>query len=65
MFDTFRVEPKVFNGLFQRKGRMLIWFSTDHQRLPVRIKAMISVGSLTGTLRSITRQPAEASPPKP
>jgi hypothetical protein len=61
-FDTFRVEPKVFNGLFQRKGRMLIWFSADSQRLPVRIKAMISVGSLTGTLRSVTHQPAKGSP---
>ncbi len=61
-FDTFRVEPKVFNGLFQRKGRMLIWFSSDPQHLPVRIKAMISVGSLTGTLRSITHQ-APATPP--
>jgi hypothetical protein len=55
-FDTIRVEPKVFSGLLKRKGRMLIWFSADDRQLPVRVKAMISVGSITGTLRSITYQ---------
>ena len=53
-FDAFRVEPKVFNGLLKRKGRMLIWFSADDRQLPLRIKAMIAVGSITGTLRSVT-----------
>jgi hypothetical protein len=64
--DTFRTEPKVFNGLLKRKGRMLIWFSADDQRLPVRIKAVIAAGSITGTLRSVTRQaPAPPPPAKP
>ena len=40
-FDALRVEPKVFNGLLKRKGRMLIWFSADERQLPLRIKAMI------------------------
>ncbi|MGO8791480.1 MAG: DUF3108 domain-containing protein [Terriglobia bacterium] len=53
-FDAIRVEPKVFSGLLKRKGRMLIWFSDDPRQLPLRIKAMISVGSITGTLRSVT-----------
>ena len=53
-FDAFRVEPKVFNGLLKRKGRMLIWFSADERQLPLRVKAMIAVGSITGTLRSVT-----------
>ena len=51
---AFRVEPKVFGNLYPRKGRMLIWFSDDAQRLPLRIKAMISVGTITGTLQSVT-----------
>jgi hypothetical protein len=55
-FDALRVEPKVFNGLLQRKGRMLIWFSDDARHLPLRIKAMIAVGSITGTLRSVSFQ---------
>ena len=61
-FDALRVEPKVFNGLLKRKGRMLIWFSADQRQLPLRIKAMISVGSITGTLRSVTYQKQNAPP---
>jgi hypothetical protein len=61
-FDAIRVEPKVFGGLLKRKGRMLIWFSDDDRELPLRIKAMISVGSITGTLRSVT-YPKENAPP--
>jgi hypothetical protein len=53
-FDALRVEPKVFSGLLKRKGRMLIWLSADERQLPLRIKAMIAVGSITGTLRSVT-----------
>ena len=63
-FDTLRVEPKVFNGLLKRKGNMLIWFSADERQLPVRIKAMTSAGSITGTLRSVTYQKQNAPPAK-
>ncbi len=51
-FQAFRVEPTVFGDLYKRKGRMVIWFSDDQRRLPLRIKAMISVGAITGTLSS-------------
>jgi len=62
-FDAYRVEPRVFNNnLFKRKGRMLIWFSADQRRLPLRIKAMISVGSITGTLRQVSPPSSGASP---
>jgi hypothetical protein len=54
---AFRVEPKVFGGLYRRKGRMLIWFSDDEQRLPLRIKASMPVGTITGTLRSVLPSP--------
>jgi hypothetical protein len=60
--DALRVEPKVFGGLYSRKGKMLIWFSDDAQRLPLRIKASVSVGTITGTLRSVSTT-APASPP--
>jgi hypothetical protein len=53
--SAIRVEPKVFSGLFKRKGRMLVWFSNDDQRLPLRIKFMIAVGPITATLKSVTR----------
>jgi hypothetical protein len=60
--DAFRVEPKVFGGLYSRQGEMLIWFSDDAQRLPLRIKASVSVGSITGTLRSVTTTAATGPP---
>jgi hypothetical protein len=59
---AFRVEPKVFGGLYTRKGRMLVWFSDDEQRLPLRIKAAIAVGTITGTLRSVSPLATNASP---
>jgi hypothetical protein len=61
---AIRVEPKVFSGLFQRKGRMLVWFSDDEQRLPLRIKFMIAVGPLMATLNSVTRKAEKSSPGK-
>jgi hypothetical protein len=63
-FDALRVEPKVFNGLLKRKGRMLIWLSADERQLPLRIKAMITAGSITGTLRSVTYPKQNAPPTK-
>ena len=59
---AFRVEPKVFRGLYQRPGRMLIWFSDDEQRLPLRIKASISMGTITGTLKSVSPVPPSTAP---
>ena len=56
---AFRVEPTVFGGLYKRKGRMQIWFSDDPQRLPLRIKAVISVGTIVGELTSATHSPAK------
>jgi hypothetical protein len=61
---AFRVEPKVFGGLYKRRGRMLIWFSDDEQRLPLRIKASLVFGTITGTLTSVTTTPAGALPDK-
>jgi len=62
--SAFRVEPTVFGGLLKRKGRMLIWFSDDAERLPLRVKAMISAGTITADLHSVTRASAAAPPPK-
>jgi hypothetical protein len=56
------VEPKVFSGLFKRKGRMLVWFSDDDQHLPLRIKFMIAVGPITATLKSVTHAAEKSSP---
>lgn len=70
---ALRVEPKIFGALYPRKGRMLIWFSDDAQRLPLRIKMMITIGDITGTLASVTfagskdatASPARQNDPRP
>jgi Protein of unknown function (DUF3108) len=60
--EALRVEPRVFGTLYtKRKGRMLIWFSDDEHHYPLRIKAILSVGSFTGTLTSVSTNP----PPHP
>jgi uncharacterized protein DUF3108 len=59
---ALRVEPKVFGSLYPRKGRMLIWFSDDAQHLPLRIKMMISIGDITGTLASVTSGTGTGAP---
>jgi hypothetical protein len=43
---------------------MLIWFSDDAQHLPLRIKFLIAIGSLTGTLRSASQQTVPSPAPR-
>jgi uncharacterized protein DUF3108 len=62
---ALRVEPKIFGALYPRKGRMLIWFSDDPQHLPLRIQMMVSIGSITGTLASVTPANGKDAPPPP
>ena len=60
--QAFRLEPKVFDDvLYKRKGRMLIWLGADADRFPLRIKAMLILGTITGDLRTVTK-PANPSP---
>ena len=59
---AFRMEPRALDGLSKRKGRMLIWISDDAQRLPVRIRAVMPVGTITGNLVSVTRTSPQAGP---
>ena len=55
---AFRLEPKIFGTLYNKKGRLLVWLSDDAQRLPLQIKMTISVGTITGNLKSVTMAPA-------
>jgi hypothetical protein len=49
--ETFRVEPLLkFEGIFQRKGRMIVWITDDAERIPVRMKSEIVIGSFVSTL---------------
>ena len=50
-FNTIKVKtyPK-YEGVFQSKGEIYIWFTDDARRIPVLMKSMISIGSIVATL---------------
>lgn len=57
VIPAYRVEAKVFEGLFRRKGRLFVWYSDDSRRLPIQMRAKIAWGTLTGTLARIESKP--------
>jgi hypothetical protein len=53
--DTFIVKPTLQSeGLFQRKGDILIWISDDEKRIPIRVATSVSVGHVVAELQNIT-----------
>jgi len=49
--ETFLVEPLLkFEGIFQQKGRVLVWLTQDAERIPVLMKSEIKIGSFVSTL---------------
>jgi len=57
--EALRVEPSVFGNLYeQKKGRLVIWFSDDEHHYPLRIKATLMLGAITGTLASVSPTPS-------
>ena len=56
-FDTFLVEPdlKEVHGVFEksRNAKLQIWVTSDHRRIPVKLKTKVFIGSVTGELVAI------------
>jgi hypothetical protein len=51
-FDCIVVEPALkFEGLFQQKGKVVIWLTDDEHRAPVLIKTQIVIGTIDIVLR--------------
>jgi Protein of unknown function (DUF3108) len=49
--ETLLVEPLLkFEGIFQQKGRVLVWLTHDAERIPVLMKSEIKIGSFVSTL---------------
>jgi Protein of unknown function (DUF3108) len=61
-FQAFRLEPKVFDGLFKSKGRLFVWVTADAARLPVQLKAKINLGTITAALTQADRAALPARP---
>jgi hypothetical protein len=53
-FDTIKVKtyPK-YEGVFQHKGEIYIWFTDDERKIPVLMKSEITIGSIVATLVAI------------
>ena len=51
--ETLVVEPVLkFEGIFQQKGRVIVWLTNDAERIPVLMKSEIKIGSFVSTLTS-------------
>jgi hypothetical protein len=55
-YDTFLVEPELgqLGGVFEKSkdAKLQIWVTADSQRIPVRIKSKVAVGSFIAELTS-------------
>lgn len=61
--EALRVVPSVFGNLYKKKkGKLVIWFSDDRHHYPLQIKASLKLGSITGTLVSVSPAPPGYSP---
>jgi hypothetical protein len=49
--ETIVVKPLMKSeGIFNRKGEMLIWLTDDQKRIPVKMQTKVAVGAITATL---------------
>ncbi len=49
--ETLVVEPLLkFEGIFQRKGRVVVWITDDAERIPVQMQSEIKIGSFVARL---------------
>jgi hypothetical protein len=50
-FTTLKVHPKLkFEGIFRRKGELLVWMTDDERHIPVLMKSEVRVGSINAEL---------------
>ena len=53
--ETIVIKPLMKSeGIFNRKGEVLIWLTDDRKRIPVKMQTKVAVGSITATLVSGT-----------
>jgi len=56
-FDTYKVQPAMRESESaedRNKGKLFLWFSDDARRLPVMVRTIIPIGSVTARLRRAT-----------
>jgi hypothetical protein len=54
-FNCVVIEPKLQSeGIFLKKGRLMIWVTDDARHIPVQIRTAIPVGSVVASLESMS-----------
>lgn len=54
MFDCFLVEPMLKSGgLFKNEGKLSVWVTDDHRKIPVLIKSKAIIGSIVVELERV------------
>ena len=64
-FETVVIEPRMEStaGIYRDdQNRLLLWYSDDERKIPVRIRSELNIGSITATLRAITPGVSGADP---
>lgn len=55
-FETFIIKPQIeTEGLFKRKGDIIIWLTKDEKKIPVKIETRISIGQIVAELKEYTQ----------
>jgi hypothetical protein len=53
-YECFVVEPILrASGIFQHKGRLTVWLSTDRTRRPIMMKSKVIIGSINAVLTDV------------
>jgi hypothetical protein len=63
--SAIKIEPhQEYEGVFDQRGRVLIWLSDDRNRLPLLMRSSLTIGSIVARLVEyrIHTGPQEASP---
>lgn len=63
-FTTLMVEPEMVSGGVKKDERLFIWYTDDERHIPVRIRTEVNFGSVTASLRSISRGVGAIEPPR-
>jgi len=62
--STVEIMPVMtFEGLYEKKGDTVIWYTDDECRVPVRINSKIIIGSLTANLTAYENSACKLYPP--
>jgi len=54
-FNCLKVEPILkYEGIFKQKGRLIVWFTDDNLKIPVKMTSKVIIGSIGSNLETYT-----------